>query len=319
MSTFENLNRETITYNYDSLDNTIPTPDEIIYSLSELRGDFGKLSTLIIQEDRIVDDLLQVMLKLTKILQWLPVESSILPKNLDEVESAYVTPKGALIVCCINGKIETIDLFEYENRDLLVDVVRDLEPKLRWFLKRSSKPIKSVKEELESIVKNPFIEDLEIEMPVIEEPILKEEAEIEDIFMKAILEKESVFKQPELDLEDAEELENIISESVKPVVIRSSDMEKLSIEKSQISKEPIKKKPQRVRAKDRNIDPLWAVLIGLRKDSLQEIKAYRMKRERENGMLLRSIRKKLDQEVVNQRDFFEKVKRLLIRRIEKKD
>ncbi|MCW3979592.1 MAG: hypothetical protein NWF12_07590, partial [Candidatus Bathyarchaeota archaeon] len=59
----------------------------------------------------------------------LPVDVSILPRRMGAIESANVIPEGELVVLFVDGRMESVDLTEPGNRDLLVDVLSDVMPK----------------------------------------------------------------------------------------------------------------------------------------------------------------------------------------------
>jgi hypothetical protein len=317
MSTSESLNQEPITHGHYSSDKSIPPADETISSLNDLKEDFGKLSNLKTKEDRIINDLFSALMKLTQLLQYAPIKSSILQEDLGKVERAHVTPEGTLIVYHEDGEIETIDLSEYEKRDVLVKVVRDIAPKLREVFERSPKSKEPI-EELEPVVEMLTTEELKIEIPVIQKPILEEDVEFEDTFTEPIIEEKPILEEPEFETEKTEELEKKIVESVKPEIFKPLIIEKPLIEKPQIIKEPVKKKHQKESEKDPYVNILRSVLIGLRKNSFREIKIHRTKIEKENSKLLKNLRKKKDQKLVKQ-SFFDQFKILLKKRKKKNE
>ena len=96
-------------------------------TLKALREDVGQISELGAEEGNIVMafslSLLKLMEPLTKTL---PVDVSILPRELGGIERANVVPTGELVVLFEDGRMESMDLTEPKNRDLLVDVVSDV-------------------------------------------------------------------------------------------------------------------------------------------------------------------------------------------------
>ncbi len=61
----------------------------------------------------------------------IPVDPSALPEEMGDVESANIVPRGELIVLYPDGRMESIDLSDDVNRDLLIDVIRDVMPKFK--------------------------------------------------------------------------------------------------------------------------------------------------------------------------------------------
>jgi hypothetical protein len=310
MSHSDQLENEAIAFSYDSLPVTIPSAEEIISSLSVLRGDLDNLSDLKSEEDEVVDALFGALMKLTRLLQWAPVEPSVLPVELGEVESAHVTPEGTLIYYGAGGEVRTIDLSDYDKRDVLVEVVRDLTPKLKEILENPPK----VKEH---VIEEPIPEpEPVIEEPVIEEPVVEEPAEEVDVgaeepALEPETEEEPFVEEPQVPDEpeiDDEPEEQVIEEPVETPILELPPIEKAAVEET---------KPRKVEPESRNVDLLWAVLRGQRSDSLQEIREYRAKRERENGRLIKSLRKKKVYGLDDRRGFFDQLKDLFARRQKK--
>ena len=103
------------------------SPEEVMETLKALREDVGQISELGAEEGNIVMafslSLLKLMEPLTKTL---PVDVSILPREMGGIERANVVPTGELVVLFEDGRMESVDLTESKNRDLLVDVVSDV-------------------------------------------------------------------------------------------------------------------------------------------------------------------------------------------------
>ena len=138
------------------------SPDEVVETLRQLREDVGQISELSSEEGSIVAAFsiafLQLMEPLTKAL---PVDAGVLPPGLGAVEKANVLPKGDLVVLFQDGRMESIDLKDAVNRDLLVTVVSDVSPRFNALIaKRRSKIEKritflsSVTKELQSIAES---------------------------------------------------------------------------------------------------------------------------------------------------------------------
>jgi hypothetical protein len=309
VSSSEQLEHEAIAFSHDSSPDSIPSVDEIVSSLSGLRGDLSHLSDLKSVEDQVVDDLFQVLMKLTRLLQWAPVETSALPVELGVVESAHVTPEGSLIYYHDGGEIGSLDLSQYDNRDVLVDVVRDLAPKLREILENPPKVEEPV---IEAPEPEPVVEEPMAEEPVIEEPVMEERAEVEEL----AVEEEPVTEEPQVMEEPvAEEVQGwVIEETVEPPTPEPTPPETALTERPLADEGEFRPKPEKKEPRDRNVDLLWAVLKGQRIDSFQEIRDYRAKRKEENGKLLEALRKRKGHEFEDHRGFFERLKDAFTRR-----
>jgi hypothetical protein len=138
----------------------MPTsPEEVVEALRQLREDVGQISELSSEEGSIVAAFSLAFLKLMEPLtKALPVDTGVLPPGLGDVDKANVLPKGDLVVLYRDGRMESIDLADAENRDLLVTVVSDVTPRFNALIaKRRGKIEKritflsSVTKELQSI------------------------------------------------------------------------------------------------------------------------------------------------------------------------
>ena len=109
----------------------MPTnPDEVVETLRQLKEDVGQISELSSEEGSIVTAFSLAFLKLMEPLtKALPVDVGVLPLELGAVEKANVLPKGDLVVLYRDGRMESIDLKDAENRDLLVTVMSDVTPR----------------------------------------------------------------------------------------------------------------------------------------------------------------------------------------------
>ncbi len=135
------------------------SPDMVVETLRRLREDVGQISELSSEEGSIVAAFSLAFLKLMEPLtKALPVDASVLPLEFGVIEKANVLPKGDLVVLYQDGRMESIDLTDAENRDLLVTVVSDAMPRFNALIaKRRSKIenritfLSSVTKELQSI------------------------------------------------------------------------------------------------------------------------------------------------------------------------
>ena len=299
MSSSDRLDLEALAFSHDASSEGLPSIDENVSSLSQLRGDLGHLFDLKSDEDQVVSSLFRVLMKLTQLLQWAPVEPSILPVELGVVESAHVTPEGTLIFFRIDGEVGTLDLSEFDNRDVLVEVVRDLTPKLKDILENPPK------------VEEPVIEEPEPEPePVLEEPVTEDEAEAEE----PIVEEPPVVDEPVIEREPEEQ---IVEEPPEPLIPELPPVEK-TVERPPVKKKKRKPKLKMKKPRARKVDLLWAILRGQRGDSLQEILEYRAKREEEERELLDDLKKHQVLKLEGQDGFVDRLKKVFKRSREKK-
>ncbi len=107
------------------------SPEEVIGTLRRLREDVGQISELGSEEGNIVDAFSFAFLKIMETLaKTLPVDVSILPRRMGAIDRANVVPEAELVALYRDGRMESFDLKEPENRDLLVDIVSNVMPKL---------------------------------------------------------------------------------------------------------------------------------------------------------------------------------------------
>ena len=106
------------------------SPEEVVETLRRLREDIGQISELSSEEENIVAAFALSFLKLMEPLtKALPVDVSVLPRELGFVEKANVVPKGGLVILYADGRMESLDLTDKDNRDLLIAVVSDVMPR----------------------------------------------------------------------------------------------------------------------------------------------------------------------------------------------
>jgi DNA-directed RNA polymerase subunit RPC12/RpoP len=107
-------------------------PAVILESLRKLRDDTIQVNELRDEEDRIVDALLEAFLEvMSSIPGGLPVNPELLPGEASDVDRLSVSSSGELLMLYLNGEMDAVELSDPENRDLLVDVINDVFPKVR--------------------------------------------------------------------------------------------------------------------------------------------------------------------------------------------
>ena len=118
------------------------SPKEVVESLKNLREDVGQISELSSEEGNLVRTFSLAFLKLMEPLaKNLSVDIEVLPRRLGRIERANIVPNGQLVLLHQNGRMESVDLTEMENRDLLVTVVSDVLPKFKALVSERRKKI----------------------------------------------------------------------------------------------------------------------------------------------------------------------------------
>ena len=111
------------------------THDEVVGFMRGLREDVERIQVLNRDEEEVVGEFSRALLGATSPLSMaLPVDASLLPLELDDVERASVSPGGVLVLMMGDGTMEAMNLAEPENRDLLVTVLRDAVPQYKALL-----------------------------------------------------------------------------------------------------------------------------------------------------------------------------------------
>jgi hypothetical protein len=144
----------------------MPTsPDAVVETLRRLREEVGQINELSSEEGSIVAAFSLAFLKFMEPLtKALPVDTRILPPELGALVKANILPKGDLIVLHRDGRMESLDLSDAENRDLLVMVLSDTMPRFNQLISQRRSKIEnrinflsSVTKELQTIVDS-FVE-----------------------------------------------------------------------------------------------------------------------------------------------------------------
>ena len=103
----------------------------ILESLRRIRDDTMQVNELRDEEDRIVEALLEGFLEvMSSIPEGLPVNPELLLGGGGDVDRVSVNSGGELLILYLNGEMNAVDLIDPENRDLLVDVINDVFPKV---------------------------------------------------------------------------------------------------------------------------------------------------------------------------------------------
>ena len=105
----------------------------ILESLRKLRDDAVQVNELRDEEDRIVGALLGAFLEVMSNFQGgVPVNPELLPGEAEDVDRVIVNSSGELLILYLDGEMDAVELSVPENRDLLVDVINDVFPKVRY-------------------------------------------------------------------------------------------------------------------------------------------------------------------------------------------
>lgn len=104
--------------------------EDVVENLRRLREDVGQISELSSEEGNIVGAFSAAFFQFMKPLaKTVPVDTSVLPSEFRGVERANVLPTGELVVLMGDGRMQSIDLKEADNRDLLVVLINDVMPR----------------------------------------------------------------------------------------------------------------------------------------------------------------------------------------------
>lgn len=114
---------------------TAYTPDNVVGFMRGLREDVERIQVLSRNEEEVVGEFSRALMGATSPLSLaLPVDALLLPTEMGDIERASVVPRGVLVLLMSDGTMETVNLTEPENRDLLVKVVRDAVPQYKALL-----------------------------------------------------------------------------------------------------------------------------------------------------------------------------------------
>jgi len=150
----------------DFLADALASSEEVLSAIRGAREDVELVASLLSDEKVVVDALVELLPGLSPLLARITVDPSVLPVEMGEAEEVRLAPGGRLIVCRTDGAIKTTDLTGGASRDLLVEVMRDVVPKLKEVL--DSMPLF-----LEPTIEEPEPDASEAEEPVIQEPTVE--------------------------------------------------------------------------------------------------------------------------------------------------
>lgn len=148
----------------DFLADALASSEEVLSAIRGARGDVELVASLLSDEKVVVDALVELLPGLSPLLARVTVDLSVLPVEMGEAEEVRLAPGGRLIVCRTDGAIKTTDLTGGASRDLLVEVMRDIVPKLKEVLDSMPAFLEPTIEEREPVAP-------EAEEPTIQEPM----------------------------------------------------------------------------------------------------------------------------------------------------
>lgn len=291
----------------DLLAEALPSSEEVVSAIRVAREDVELVASLLSDEKVIVESLIEVLPRLSPLLSRAAVDPSVLPLEMGEVEEARLVSNGRLIICRMDGDILMADLTLGTSRDLLVDIMRDIVPKLGEILERV--PVfEEPAEEPEPIIP----ETLEAEEPAIQEPT-EEYVAPEDL-----LEEEELVEEPLLEEAGeplgAEEPEIVAEQTVaEPVTPIEPAYEREPEARPPVATEELPETPP-VKLGDA---PLRAHRRRVRRDGeavRRQMAEVRRMRDSEIRMLREGIETQWDLDLDKPKGFFERLKRLFSRK-----
>jgi hypothetical protein len=291
----------------DLLAEALPSSEEVVSAIRVAREDVELVASLLSDEKVIVESLIEVLPRLSPLLSRAAVDPSVLPVEMGEVEEARLVSDGRLIVCHIDGEIMMASLTVGTSRDLLVDVMRDIVPKLREILE--SVPVfEEPDEEPEPIIpETPEVEEHTIQEPTEEFLAPEELPEEEELVQEPLLEEageplgaeepgiiaEPTVAEPVTPIEPAHKREPEVSLPVATEELPETPPVKLG-------EAPLRAHRRRVR---RNSEAVRRQMAEVRRMRDSEIR-----------MLREGIETQWDLDLDKPKGFFERLKRLFSRK-----
>lgn len=161
------LDDETMAYSLDASSEPVTSLEEAVSVLKELREALEQDHNLASEENSTVEAFLETLQRMSLPISRITIDPSLLPDRLGPVEDARINTEGVLIVTSSDGGIETVNLTSFDNRDLLVSILGELMETLR-----------GVADGTQVLPELPG-DERDVEMAVIDEPVIEEPQEIE--------------------------------------------------------------------------------------------------------------------------------------------
>jgi len=107
--------------------------EEALEFLKEIQENAGQISELVIEEENLVNDFFDFVLKILKPFgKTLEISISSLPENYSvRLSKAYLYVTGQLVLVYRNGEVEILNLADQENREILVEITGEIMLKLK--------------------------------------------------------------------------------------------------------------------------------------------------------------------------------------------
>jgi hypothetical protein len=174
----------------DSVSDAIPDEEEVIAVIMGMREKIETLMGLISHENKVVDNLFEILTTLSKPLKHINVDLSIIPVETGEVEKANISYDGKLVIRRKDAGIQIINLMDSNNRDLLTKVLANVLPKMMELINDPLMRLDPEIQGLESVIQE--LEDKpEVKIPMdiasVKEPESKLELE-PFIFKETVIE-----------------------------------------------------------------------------------------------------------------------------------
>jgi len=197
----------------DFLVDALASSEEVLSAIRGAREDVELVASLLSDEKMVVDTLVELLPGLSPLMARVTVNPSLLPAEMGEAEEVRLAPYGMLIVCRMDGEIKTTDLTEGANRDLLVDVMRDIVPKLKEILDSMPAFLEPTLEEPEPAA--PEAEEPDIQEPTAEHVVPEGPPEVEESVAEEL--QVEVAEEP-LGVEPTAGEEPLLEETAEPEV-----------------------------------------------------------------------------------------------------
>ena len=136
--------------------------EETLASLREMQENVGQMSELAKEEENLVKEFFDFLLRILKPLsKTLEISVSSLPKNYrGQVNKAYLYLTGQLVLVCNSGEVEILNLADQENHGILIEITSDVMMKLKMMIdscksetEKRVKFLMSVTKELQKVAK----------------------------------------------------------------------------------------------------------------------------------------------------------------------
>lgn len=151
--------------------------EEIVESLQAVGEDIGQISALTSQETVLVKQFFSDLLKhMQPFTSSIAVSPKAFSARLGKITQAHIESTGYLALTFVDGRLELKDLNEIENRDLLIQVIDDILPKLQnigdyrsYKEIRQPPPVQKPTEPLIPIIETKPVEIVQEQKPLVPE------------------------------------------------------------------------------------------------------------------------------------------------------